>query len=335
MSVELVEVYRGSTVESIHSGDLVVVNSKGDILYQLGDPYKFTFWRSSAKPFQVLNLLEMGGTEAFNICGDELALMCSSHGGEESHVDLVLKVLEKIGFRVNDLDCGISRPISEEAYIKLLKESKALSVLNNACSGKHSGMLALCNLLDVDIKNYIDENHVVQQIMKEIIADVADYKASDIAIAIDGCGVPVFGLPIYNMALGYSRLTGGYNKSELRKKALKQVQDAMVQHPFYVGGTNRLDTILMEETNGKVVAKFGAESVYCVGIVDKEIGFAMKTKDGSYRALKVIIPEVLRHLDYITEEEFIAINSRLDLDVKNNRNEIIGHYKVPEGLLQK
>lgn len=321
MSVELVHVLRGGKVESIHRGDIVAVDSNGKILFSYGNPQKRTFWRSAAKPFQVLPLLRNNGYGYYKLELNELALMTASHGGEVEHVKTVKKLLNKIGKSVKHLECGISKPMHKETYINMLKNNIPFSAANNPCSGKHASMIAYGLISGYDLTEYIKKEHVIQKQMLEVISEVTHLKIEDIDIAIDGCGVPVFGLPIYNMALAYSHLI---NSEDLH---MKKVVQAMTNYPYYVAGTGRLDTILMEETNGKILAKLGAESVYCMGIINQGISIALKIEDGSYRPLNVIVPKLLLNHKFINSTEYDRITNRLTLDIRNNRGEIVGIFK--------
>ncbi len=326
MSIELVNVMRGSLVESIHRGDIVAVDANGDIIFEYGNPYKQTFWRSSAKPFQVIPFIESGGILAYKITKSELALMTSSHGGEKRHVSLVKNLIKKMGKTIKDLDCGISRPMYEGAYRQLLQENIPFTQGNNPCSGKHCGMIGYGILEKIDLFNYIDQSHKIQLKMRTVISEMTKIDEENLIIAIDGCGVPVFGLPIYNMALAYAYLAGG-SFDHPRKDTLKMISTAMIEEPYYVAGTKRLDTIIMEETKGKILAKLGAESVYCMSVIDKGIGISMKIEDGSYRALDCLVPNLLLKHDYISVDEFNCINSRLHTDLKNHRSQLVGHME--------
>lgn len=326
MSVELVHVYRGEYIESIHRGDVVIVNYKGELLASYGNPNKRTFWRSAAKPFQVIPFMEAGGIDAYNITAAELALMTSSHGGEMRHVTLVKKLLKKMGKSIDDLNCGRSRPMYEGAYRQLLQENIPFSQGNNPCSGKHTGMIGYGLLEGFDLDHYIDVTHPIQQKMLKTISEMTELAEEDIDIAIDGCGVPVFGLPIYNMALSYAYLAGGDFKHP-RERTLSVIAGAMTKEPFFVAGSGRLDTIIMEETEGRLLAKLGAESVYCVSVMGQGIGLAMKIEDGAYRALDAIVPHLLKKHGYVTEDEFQRIIKRLSINIKNHRNDIVGAMK--------
>ena len=162
--------------------------------------------------------------------------------------------------------------------------------------------------------------------MLKTISEVCELEPNEIDIAIDGCGVPVFGLPIYNMAKAYSKLSYSSNNDE-RTMTLQRIASAMVDEPYYVAGTSRLDTILMEETKGKVLAKLGAESVYCMTIMDEGIGIAMKIEDGGYRALDQVVPDLLIKHKFITSAEYESIKKRLNLLIKNHRDQVVGYMK--------
>ena len=320
MSVELVHIYRNKHIESIHRFDVVCVKNK-EIMFSYGNPYKETFWRSSAKPFQVIPFILSGGLEAYDISDKELALMTSSHGGEDEHVETVMSIFNKMNVSLELLDCGKSAPMYYGAMVKLIKEDKPFTQLHNPCSGKHSGMIGYGLLNKIDLNNYIDEHHPIQQLMLDVVSEYTEIEKEKIHIAIDGCGVPVFGLPIYNMALAYEKLASDND-------LMKRISNAMTSHPFYVAGTKRLDTILMEETKGRILAKLGAESVYCMTDMENKLAIAIKTEDGAYRALDALVPDLLFHHELINEIELKSIKSRLSLDIKNHRNEIVVHYKT-------
>lgn len=325
----LVKVIRGDLVESQHRGHLVVTDRDGKTLFSLGNPDHVTYWRSAAKPFQAIPLIERDVVEKFGLTGPEIALFTSSHGGEERHVKAVQGILQKLGLAESDLDCGSSAPMHLPSAKKLLASGKIFEALNNACSGKHSGMLALTLLLEAPLTGYIHKEHPVQQEMLHTICQCAALSPDRVYLGIDGCGVPVFGLPIRNMAAAYARLSlpqGYFDQAMV--EALNTIRDAMTSHPYFVAGTDRLDTVLMEVTKGKVVAKLGAEGVYCVGIVNQGIGLALKIEDGSFRAIDPVVIQILKQLNYITDAEFEDLRHLWRPTLKNHRGDEIGHLEV-------
>jgi len=310
-------------VESRHRGDLAVVDTTGRVVFSLGEPHLRTYWRSAAKPFQAVTLVEDGGIGRFGLDGPELAVIAASHGGEEEHTRTVASLLAKIGCSEDDLACGAAVPLHRPAAESLMRRNLPFGPLHNNCSGKHAGMLALCQLKGWPLQGYHYSGHPLQENTLGIIAEVTATPAGDITTGVDGCGVPVFGLPLSRMALAYARLASPRAEGN-HGRALTAIRDAMVRHPFFVAGTGRLDTALMEITGGRVAAKAGAEGVYCAALVDQGLGLSLKIEDGSLRAVAPVIIEVMRHLNWLTEEELARLEAWRHPPVRNHRGEVVG-----------
>ncbi len=329
----LVNVIRGGIVESRHRGHVVAVDSKGRVIYLLGDPEAVTYWRSAAKPLQAVPLVEEGGMEHFGLTDQELAVICASHGGETAHTKTVRDILAKTGFTEDDLKCGPAAPMNGSVARALLRNNKPYLPVHNPCSGKHSGMLALCALKGWPSDEYYRADHPVQQKILDAISEITEYDRNKIKIGTDGCGVPVHCLPLVNMAIAFSSLSRPKKTASIgRRKALKHICDAMTSFPFYVAGTNRLDTILMEVTGGRLVAKLGAESVYCVGVKDEGLALCLKIEDGGYRALDPTVVKALDTLGWLEEGELEKIQSKLRLYIKNHRGEEIGRLAATDAF---
>lgn len=329
MSEVLAHVIRGGEIESVHRGHLVVVDKNYKVMYSMGEPRTRTYWRSAAKPFQVLPMIEAGGIERFGFDDEEIAVMTASHGGEQKHIEKVRGIFSKMGCGLEVLDCGAAVPIYWPAAKKLMEKGEEYGQIHNPCSGKHSSMIALALLKGYDVRGYIMPDHPVQVEMLEVVSDVTVLKGEDIRIGVDGCGVPVFGLPLYNMALAYSKLALPRDvRSAVRREALLKVANAMVGNPFYVAGSGRLDTLLMEATAGRIVAKLGAEGVYCIGIIGEGVGIALKIEDGSSRAIDAVIPELLMRLGLISGKEYESIRGKCKTQLRNHRKELIGEIRA-------
>lgn len=328
MSEVLAHVTRGGMVECIHRGDLAIVDTSGNIIHQIGDPYKVTYWRSAAKPFQLLPLVEVGGIQHFSFTSEELALMTSSHSGEERHVATTIALLGKLNQTPDTLECGTAAPLSQRAANELLRKGQFFNALTNSCSGKHCNMIALALLRNYKIPGYSQPTHPVQLEMLRTISDMTGLMPKNITIGIDGCGVPVFGMPLYNMAIAYAHLANPHTFSEPRRSALQAISSAMIANPYFVAGTSRLDTVLMEASNGRILAKLGAEGVYSISIMDRGLGLALKVEDGNIRAIGPVIIEILSRLGFLTATEFESLRSHWEVKVKNHRKETIGTIKA-------
>jgi L-asparaginase II len=329
MSIVLARAMRNNHVENLYRGDVVVVNTDQEIMMIMGDQHKRTYWRSAAKPFQAIPFLEAGGLERYGISGKELALMTSSHGGEPDHVVTAASLLAKIGFNENALRCGSAPPMHQSSMRDLLESKKPWTPFHNCCSGKHGAMLALAAMKGYDPACYDDLSHPVQQEILSVIAEITGMETETIGIGIDGCGVPIYYLPINRMAQAYALLAiPDKHPDPKRRKALRQIVDVMTRNPWYVAGTGRLDTILMEVTEGKLLAKLGADGVYCVSVMGKGIGIALKIESGDVRVIQPVIVELLTQLKLITDNERCQFQSRLDSSIYNHRQEIIGRLET-------
>lgn len=329
----LVEVTRGPLVENVHRGHVAVVDWQGNLLYSAGDPRHLTYWRSSAKPFQALPVVESGAADHFGIEPKELALFCASHSGEKMHTETVLNIFQKIGLDPSLLQCGIHMPYHAETARAMTQSGEKPTSLHSNCSGKHSGMLTLVTHLGYDPATYLQLDHPLQQLILDYVAECSDYPRQEIAIGIDGCGVPVHGLPLFNMALAYARLTRPQGE-EKRIEACMRVTDAMMAHPEMVGGTERFCTDLMRTGHGTLVGKAGAAGVYCVGLMQEGIGIAVKCEDGSGRGRDPVVVEILQQLGALTGEQIAALGKYHRPQNINHRKEKCGEV-IPVFKLKK
>jgi L-asparaginase II len=237
--------------------------------------------------------LEGGGHTKLNWGDDQLALACASHGGEPEHVAIAKAMLSDIGLEEGDLACGVHEPLSARGAKVLRDGGLRPTRLHNNCSGKHSAMLARAHLAGWSTHGYEREGHPVQEGCLTSVAEWTGLPPSDIDRGVDGCGVVVFNIPLDAMARAYARFASAIARGE---PIAKRIADAMTARPFLVGGSDRFDTVIIEETRGNVIAKIGAEGVHCAAVIDQGIGIAVKVEDGAARAQYPALLEVLRRL---------------------------------------
>ncbi len=328
MSEKLVELTRGGVVESIHRGDLAVVDFEGLLLYSVGDPReKSAFIRSSSKPIQAIPVVESGAASRYGLTDQELAVFCASHSAEDIHVETIMSILRKIDLPESALQCGRHLPFDKASSEALVRAGEEPREVHCNCSGKHSGMLTLAQHMGWDASNYLNLEHPVQQAMLDAMAKFAEMSREDISIGIDGCGVPVFGLPVYNMALAWAQLVQPDRFSPATQQAAARIRTAMTRHPRLVAGTGRLCTGLMTSLNGRVIAKSGAEGVYCVALLDKGIGIAVKIEDGNGRATGPAVIEALQQMGFLSEDDLEALKGFHYPTLYNHRRDVIGQSR--------
>jgi len=324
----LVNVWRGEIVESRHYGHVAVVDNQGRLVYSIGNPEEVSYIRSAAKPIQAIPLVEGDGIEKFGLTERELAIFCASHSSERIHLETVGEILRKINLDGQALQCGAHAPRDKEMRHQLLLEGLKPEAIHNNCSGKHSGMLAYALLKGYDIEGYYLKDHPVQQDMLKVVSEMVAVDSVNIPIGIDGCGVSVFGMPVQNMALGYARLANTEGLGSKRAEAIGRIVRAMQNYPEMVAGTGRLSTELMSVLSGRIVAKSGAEGVFCVGIPEKSLGIAIKMTDGTSRGLGPVIMSVLDRLGILSNEDSKRLSHWSRPVVKNNRGEVVGYMSA-------
>lgn len=321
----VIHVYRGSFIESSHYVNIAVVTSEGKLTFSYGDPFRATFPRSALKPFQAVPLIESGAANAFSFDQADISLCCASHSGEEIHRSRVLSLLKQIGKTENVLQCGTHIPRDQVSYERLVRGGKELTPVFSNCSGKHTGMIATCLHLHENMETYRDVNHPLQQRILDVISSILNYKKEDIKISTDGCSLPTHQLPLYNVALGFSRLSRpDQMNSSSHANALETIKDSMMSYPEMVAGSNRFDTDLMKAFNKKIVSKMGAEGVQCIGLVESGIGIAIKVEDGNNRAASVAAMEVLKQLGIGNEDIYKELQAHVEPTIKNMSGESVG-----------
>lgn len=337
----LVEVTRGSITESRHRGHVIAVEPDGSIVANLGRAETVTYLRSSAKPHQAIPLIASGAADRFGFTEKEIALACASHSGEPIHTELAASMLQKIGLGAEALKCGIHEPYSAEVAQRLRETGEKPNVLQNNCSGKHAGMLALAVHLGAETATYDEPSNPVQLAIARTVSQFSSVQLEDIAVGIDGCGVPVFGITVKAMALMYARLVSPpADFDDATKKACERIVAAMTSHPELIGGTSdRLDSEIMRAARGRLISKVGAEGVYTVGILPcadypRGLGLALKIEDGDdHRARPTVVIESLRQLGILENESLEAVSRYAFFPVRNRRGDVVGEV-TPEFKLK-
>lgn len=326
MSEILVKIKRGEFVESVHRGSVAVADTSGNLVAWAGDPEIYTFMRSSAKPIQALAVVETGAYDAYGLDERELAITSASHSSEAFHVETVLAILRKLGVSESRLQCGTHLPTHGPSADELIRQGRQPTPVHCNCSGKHAGMLAVAKRMGWTLEGYWQAEHPVQRLCLANVASVSGYPAAKIGVAKDGCGVTVFALPLRHMAQAFARMANpddppsGFSPERVRAASL--IIRAMREHPEMVGGTGRLCTELMRKA--PLVAKSGAEGVYCVGVPGRSLGVALKIEDGNSRAVGPAILRALEGLGLLDPEAAAALEPFRRPVGLNHRGETIG-----------
>ncbi len=300
----VVRLLREGILESVHECEAAVADARGRILSMAGSSQTATFVRSALKPIQAIAVSSSGALERFNLSEADLAVICGSHQGTIKQARQVFNILWKCDVEPSALQC----PIPENAT----------SALQYNCSGKHAGMIAVCQQQGLSLSYYMSRSHPVQQLILRTMADLLRMPADEFISTHDDCGVPTYLLEIGQMAYLYAQLAS-HNQLHLER-----IARAMTHYPEMVSGAGQFDTELMRLTEGEIVSKSGAEGVQCIGRIGEGLGLAIKVMDGAKRAKHAVAIHLLRELGWITPAVAEVLSESFTVIGRYNRLEVLG-----------
>jgi L-asparaginase II len=282
--------------ESVHRGDIVEVDVAGRMIRALGDPDHFVNLRSCVKPFGVVALLEAGGLEEFELEPQELAIMASSHSGEDLHVRTLQALFRRTNVLQSALACGTEgMPLDALTAARLARDGERPGEIRHMCSGQHTVFLLLCKLHGWPTDDYWLEDHPAQVTYREAVSKAFGTSPTKLRLGIDGCGVPTYAFPLREVARAYAFLANPESVKSDDPRAgiaasIARVRDAMLAFPELVAGNrDRLDTSIMKALPGRIVSKGGMEALRGLAILPGPrarggsagaSGMAIKIEDG-------------------------------------------------------
>lgn len=303
-----VRLLREGIIESRHTVQAVVCDDRGRVLSVAGNSETATFIRSALKPFQALAVTTTGTLERYELSDKDLAIICSSHKGTTEHVRQVFNVLWRADVDPSVLQC----PIPDG------KRSR----LEYNCSGKHAGMLAVCQQRNWPLNNYLEYKHPVQLLIINKIAELLKMPSDEFIRAHDDCGAPTYLMQLSQMGWLYAQLASRSNWD------MERIVRAMTHHPVMIAGEGEFDTVLMQLVPGELVSKSGAEGVLCISRLGEGMGLAIKVMDGAKRAKCAVAIHLLTQLGWITPSIAEALAERFASFDKYKRLEVVGELSL-------
>ncbi|MBU7584990.1 MAG: asparaginase [Nostoc sp. TH1S01] len=303
-----VRLLREGIIESRHVVQAVVCDDRGRVLSVAGNAETATFVRSSLKPFQALAVTTTGTLERYDLSDRDLAIIASSHKGTIEQVRQVFNILWRADVDPTALQCPIP-------------EGKR-SPLEYNCSGKHAGMLAVCQQRHWPVNNYLDRKHPIQQLILTKIAELLRMPAEEFISAHDDCGAPTYLMQLGQMASLYALLAASSNLD------MERIVRAMIHHPALVAGDGEFDTELMRLAPGEVVSKAGAEGVQCIGRLGEGMGLAIKVMDGAKRAKHAVAIHLLQQMGWISPSAAETLAEKFMTFGKYRRLEVVGELSL-------
>ncbi|WP_164779706.1 asparaginase [Paenibacillus kobensis] len=327
---------RGGEIENIHYGHIAVVHTDDRLSAWTGDPDVMTYMRSTAKLVQAIPILQSGVMEAFGLPEAAIAMMAASHRGEQPHAEMLKTMLSLTGVLEQELVFHAGLPLDLDARDVYIREGGSPRKLFHNCAGKHIGLLAACKLRGWPVNGYADPDHPIQQEIKRLIAELADVQTSGLNSGFDGCGLPVYAIPLRKLAGLYARLASPRSHDVYAEEdcmAIERITEAMNSRPELVEGSGRLASLLLRDVN--CVAKSGAQGVFAIGLRYEQLGIVVKLSDGTESAWPVIVSLALRQLSEqgkIGEREAEAMCARIEetfpVEMANDAGRVIGRREA-------
>ncbi|MDB5077233.1 MAG: hypothetical protein JWO42_3412 [Chloroflexi bacterium] len=291
---------RNGVVERRERGHCVIADSRGTVIWSVGDADHVTYLRSSAKPMQATALVLTGAVERYGLADDNISVACGSHRGEPRHVKTALHTLQSAGVPAEALGCGTHDLYSAEGT-RLAAAGLAPTPLHNNCSGKHAGMLAASSASGASLESYLDPAHPVQRMIHSVVSECSGISPQALHVGVDGCSAPNFAMPMRNIARCFANIANPSGLPSEVGAALSRTGTAMQRDPWLVSGTGEFDTLLMGELPGMVISKAGAEGLQCVAVPSLGIGIAVKFESGRSEGIGYIMLSILTALGAVDD----------------------------------
>jgi len=321
MYARLTEEYRGELLECAHEGLICGVGIDG-VKYALGDPAQAIFYRSTLKPIQILPFLWNALDKKYGLTEEEIVIMSASQQCEWTHLEVIKSLLKKAEINEDDLIMQPTYPSHQKTRYEMIQKGMEPRKIYHECIGKHIACMLLMREKGEDERKYGHPGSYVQQTILDYISEISDYPKEKIAIGIDGCGVPVFAIPIERIALSYLRLA----KPELLKNTrlaelIRRNTALMNKHGRLIAAEGTLDDILLKDPN--IIAKFGAQGIFCFALRDEELGFTCKCMDGTFDPLPIVAISILERIRYKNQDTIDKLKSRFSSEYKNKYGIIV------------
>jgi L-asparaginase II len=335
----LVQAHRGGIVESAHRGAVAVLDADGSVHTARGDIERPIFPRSAVKVLQALPLVESGAAERFGLSDAELALACASHGGEPLHAQTAASMLAKAGVDADALECGAHWPYHDGSIKALAAAGTQPSALHNNCSGKHSGFVCLGCLMAQDgdrrafLKGYVKPDHPVMREVTQSLQSTTGFDLARTAMGTDGCSIPTYAVPLRHLAHAFAKVCTGVGLSPGQARAAQRLRVAVAAEPFFVAGSGRFDTRVMERLRERVFCKVGAEGVHCAALPELGLGVAVKMDDGNNsRACEVVMAALIERLLPLDDADATFMRGFSELTLRNWNGIEVGRLAAAEAL---
>lgn len=316
--------YRGNTLDLTHYGYLVIVDENSNVLYSIGDPDDIVFYRSASKPLQALPVIARGLDRKFGLTEEESTIFAGSHAGEDFHIAALESILKKAGLSEDMLVMKPAVPCYVPANEARIRQGLEPRKLYHNCAGKHTALMLLQRELGGEVRDYWKMGAACQLEVQRAIEIMSETER--VELGVDGCGVPVFAVPVRCIANAFKNLVAPEHiADEGLRRAAEAFAPRIHKYPLMMRGTGYLCSLINYDPN--ILGKGGANGVYGFALKKEKLGVAFKFVDGTEHLWPLMVLEVLKGLGCLSRETAERLETLHPYQIYNDNDTLVGERK--------
>ncbi|MED3689935.1 asparaginase [Peribacillus butanolivorans] len=323
----IAEEFRNHQLENVHQGVICIVNENKEVIYQKGDSNQPIFYRSAMKPIQAIPVFTTDIINKYNLTDEEAALFMASQRGEKYHQEALIRVKEKLDIVEDHLVCASSYPLNEAPKMEYILAKKPKRRLLHNCAGKHLGFVGYTKVKGLSQEGYERPDNPLQKKVLHYLSELSEVPINEIKLGTDGCGVPVHAVPLKNMAISYLKFVRPeLIEDQVARDAVIHIGEIMNAHPNIIASHDFICSVLLKDRN--IIAKGGAQGVYCLALREEKISIALKVLSGTELIWPLLVAEILKKLNYQNEETIHALLQLKPDTILNDDGVVVGKTKI-------
>lgn len=323
----IAEESRNGTLENVHPGAICIVNENKEVIFEKGNINHPIFYRSAMKPLQAIPVFTTDIFEKYHLTDEEAALFMASQRGEKYHEDSLISLKEKLAVSEECLVCAESYPLNETPKLEYVLAHKPKRKLLHNCAGKHLGFLGYAKMKGLSLEGYEQIDHPLQQEILKDLSLLAEVPVDEIKSGVDGCGVPVHAIPLKNMAISYLKFVTPEQIADKEiQEAVIKIGKVMHAHPDIIASHDFICSVLLQDEN--IIAKGGAQGVYCLALKKEKISIALKVLSGTELIWPLLVAEILKKINYQNEDTITNLLKLRNETIHNDGGKQVGETKI-------
>ncbi|QFK71963.1 asparaginase [Pradoshia sp. D12] len=323
----IAEEFRNHQLENIHQGVICIVNENKEVIYQKGDISTPFFYRSAMKPIQAIPVFTTNIMNQYHLTDEEAALFIASQRGEKYHEEALIRVKEKLDITEEHLVCASSYPLNEAPKMDYILANKSKRKMMHNCAGKHLGFLGYTKMKGLSQEGYERPDHPLQKAILHYLSELSEAPINEIISGTDGCGVPVYAVPLENMAISYLKFVRPeLIEEQTVRDAVIHIGEIMNAHPEIIASHDFICSVLLKDKN--IIAKGGAQGVYCLALREEKISITLKVLSGTELLWPLLVAEILKKLNYQNEDTIHNLLQLKSDTILSDDGSVVGETKI-------